>query len=67
MKQRFVTLCLMGLFATIIVGCSENGSNVEATGEWKPEKPVEMVAQHVPEVVGTRLLGLYQTQLWNRG
>lgn len=44
MKQRFVTLCLMGLFATIIVGCSENGSNVEATGEWKPEKPVEMVA-----------------------
>lgn len=44
MKHLSLVFFTMGIFTALLVGCNDNGITGEETREWKPEKPVEMVA-----------------------
>ncbi|MBM7839078.1 putative tricarboxylic transport membrane protein [Alkalihalobacillus xiaoxiensis] len=44
MKQRLKRLIPIAVLALLIAGCSSDEVNEDGASEWKPEKPVEMVA-----------------------
>lgn len=44
MKQRLKRLIPIAVLALLIAGCNSDEVNEDGASEWKPEKPVEMVA-----------------------